>query len=403
MTTAALLADQVFSDGQVLTHTVVIVDGGTIAGTRPRDRFSPREVDTVYDLTGCTVLPGLIDAHVHFGSEVDHRPYARLFEASNLKLIKSVVDARNLLEAGFTAARDVGGRRAIDLKRAIDLHEIPGPRLRCSGRILTSTGGLEDHAYIPQEWVAEISDLVEPCDGTEGCARAVRNQRRNGADLIKVFTTGADTVQQFSDEELRAIVAEAARLGMKVSAHAYGGPAVSAAVRAGCYTLEHGSWLTEADCALMAEQRTILLPDLAFAHLWVTRGVEYGVPQSSADWERARIKDMRESAAMAHAMGVRLATGSDFGLRAFARHGRDNALALLLLHDAGIPAPEVLRAATVNAAAAMELQHTIGKIEPGFTADLVAVRGNPVEHLLDVMNVRFVMKDGRIALNTTAA
>lgn len=396
----ALLASYVFRTDYLDEETAVIVEDGRISEMISRSALSLHNVDRIIDLTGMTLLPGLVDAHIHLGPEtsphlIQGHVVARVLESSNFKLIKAVVDVENLLKAGFTGARDVGGIRALDIKRAIDLGEIPGPRMRCTARVLTTLGGLEDHPYLPLEVVTEMSDLARPVTDPVDCIRAVREQKRLGAELIKIFVTGYDTTQQFSDAEVQAVIAEATRLGLPVCAHVFGGPGVKTAVEAGCYTVEHGCYMTEADCRLMAERGVIFVPDLAFAYNYSN----LGVGEAPEDWRRleaSRLEAMLERTRMAHSFGVKIAAGTDFGLRAFNRHGAHNTLAILLLEKAGLTPMEALKAATLHGAQTLLMENEIGRIEPGYRADLLAVSGNPVDHLDDIQNVRLVMKGGKV-------
>ena len=403
MTKTVLIASHVFRNKALEEEVAVVVEDGSIIDIQPVSKLYRKNYDHVYDLHGCTLLPGLVDAHIHLGPEtqpqvIQGHVVARLLESSNLKLIKATVDVNNLLQAGFTAARDVGGVRALDIKVAIDLGLIPGPRMRCTGKVLTTVGGLEDHPYLPLGLATELSDLARPCSDPTDCIRAVREQRRLGAEIIKVFVTGYDSLQQFSDDEVQTIAAEAHRFGMPVCAHAFGGTAVGAAVRAGCYTIEHGSYMTEADCKLMAEKGTIFVPDLAFAHVYANL-TEAEAPVEWRQLEQKRLEEMKERTRMAYEMGVKIAAGTDFGLRAFTRHGSENILAMLLLQQAGLSTLDVLMAATIHGAETLKLAHVIGKVEPGYYADLVAVAGNPVDHLEDLRNVCFVMKEGEVVIN----
>lgn len=401
----AILTDTLFSHGELYENYAVIIENEKIVNLGPISQMSLENVDNVLEIKGHTLMPGLIDAHIHFGPEVDAHeigggtPFARLFENPNIKLIKSVIDAKNLLEMGFTAARDGGGKRAPDIKTAIDTRLIPGPRLKCAGRALTALGGLEDHPYLSTEWVNEISDLARVCSDINDCIKAVREQRKLGAEIIKIFITGLDDVQQFSDEEIRAVVCEAKRVGMEVCGHALGGTSVQAAVRAGCYTVEHGVWLTESDCQAMKDSCTIYDPTPAFTYQFIHHGMEFGAGPRSIESSEAHLADTLRSISMAHQMGVVISTGTDFGLRAFARHGKDNLLAIFLLHEAGLSTTEALVAATVHAAETLLMQDVIGKIMPGYWADIIAVKGNPVDDLNALKNVDFVMKGGEVIVN----
>jgi imidazolonepropionase-like amidohydrolase len=385
-------AGRVISDFEIHEKVNIGVQDGRIKGFVPEDAAA----DQVIDLSDHTVLPGLIDLHIHFGPEVEGHIYARLMESRNEKLIKSVVDARNLLLAGFTTARDLGGRCAISLRNCIDHGEIVGPRLKCSGRGLTSTGGTEDYRYTTVDTVKELSDCVQVADGPDGCRKAVRDQYRLGADLIKIFVNGLEVEERYSEAEIVATVDEANRLGLAVAVHAQGGNVLKQAVTAGCQTIEHGTYLDEEGCLLMHDHGVVFVPTLAFHAKYAIEGVKHGTPPDDPQSAPQRLPRMMESVKMAHELGVVIGTGSDYGFRSFLRHGAHNADEIVLLTQAGLTPMDALMAATLNGAKALRMTDQIGAINAGLVADLVAMPGNPLEDIDVVKQVDFVMKDGRV-------
>lgn len=387
-----------------IPDAVVLVENSTIRQVGRASEVPIPPDASVVDLQDRTVLPGLIDCHVHFGPETAGHVYGRLFEPAQRKLIRAVVDARNMLEAGYTAARDVAGRDAVYLKQAIEAGDILGPRLMCAGLAITSTGGHEDHPYFPAKWMAEQNVLARIADGPDDCRKAVREQMRLGADLVKILVhlnapshTGSHVrlIDEFTEDELVAIVDEAHKLGMKVAAHAHGGPGAKMALHAGVDTIEHGTFLDDEDFAYMVDHGVYLCPTLSITATIAAVGDAHGVNPVLVQASKERLRTRMETMIRAYRAGVKLAAGSDFGLRPFTRHGR-NAVELVLMWEAGCAPMDVIVAATKHAAEAIGMGNFIGTLEPGKWADLIATETNPLEDVRALEAVRFVMKGGVI-------
>jgi len=394
---AVVRATYLITDAKVIERVAIVVENGRIIRLTDWDTRG----DTEVDLSGLAVLPGFIDAHLHFGVEVEPHDYGRLFESRAAKIIKSVRDSQNLLLAGFTAARDVGGRAAVALRDCINAGEAHGPRLWCSGRGLTTRGGAEDWRYVPVEMVNELSDVVQVCDGPNGFTQGVRDQYRLGADLIKLFVNGDFVEQRLSEAEIDAVMVEARRLGYEVAVHAHGGDVLRQAVEGGCRTIEHGTFLSEEECLLMKTHGVIYVPTLAFTRLWSEEGSRHGVPVEKAAMHGERYQHRREAVAMASRLGVKVAAGTDFGFRGFMRHGALNTEEMVLLAGAGLGPMDALMAGTAHAAATMGHEGRLGSIREGACADLVAIDGDPLQDIAAVRQVRFVMQNGAVVRDDT--
>ena len=379
----------------VLTNAVVIVDGEKIAVVGSSKQVTIPANAEIIDLGGRTLLPGLIDTHVHFAPEEAGHLFGRMFEPSQRKLIRATVDARNGLMAGFTTMRDVGGRDAIYLRDAINAGDIPGPRILASGLTITCTGGHEDPRYLPIEWVRQINHLARVAKGPYDCREAVREQYRLGADLIKIMSTGLGMLAQFTYGETEALVDEAHKLGMKVAAHASGGPGLKDALKAGVDTIEHGTLLDEEDLVFMCEHNVFLCPTLSITQKLIQEGPQYGVAEYMVKAARGREEQRLSSFMKAYRYGVKITVSTDFGLRPFTRHG-GNALELQLMVQAGCTPMDAIVAGTRHGAEALGLGDQLGTVEAGKLADLIAVSGNPLDRIEDMYQVDFVMKGGAV-------
>jgi imidazolonepropionase-like amidohydrolase len=324
------------------------------------DAVTGRDVVEI-DVGGRTIMPGLVDAHVHLcsGIATGLRPYA---------LAKA---ARDMLDGGITTVRDLGsyGREVFDLRDAIDAGYCPGPRILLCGQIVAATS----------PGAAAFAGMYREADGVDEVRKAVREQIRQGADLIKVMTTGALTVpledvypSQMTDEELAALVDEAHRSGFKVASHAEGADGIRQSVAAGVDTVEHGDmgYLVPDALVAMAERRIVLVPTLSVFDAVADPDGGF------ADWMQERAKRLGEGArktvTAARAAGVAIAMGADAG-----PHGA-NARELVKLTDAGLTNAEALAAGTTVAAEACGLGGTIGEIAPGHAADVLVVDGDPL-------------------------
>lgn len=394
-----LLADP--STGRVETNKTVVVADGKV--TEIRDGFVSGPGGEVVNLRDSFVLPGLIDTHVHILSQ--QGPTRDLDEVTKSEADKALDGAHYALitlKAGFTTVADVGddNEAIFALRDAIAKGKVPGPRIVSSGYIITPQGGHADvHGYRPE--VMKLLENPAACSGADECRRKVREQIQAGADLIKITATGGvlddaatGVDQQFTDEEMAAIVQTAHALGRKVKAHAHGTVGINAALRAGVDSIEHGTYLDAESIKLFKQHDAFLVPTLIAG---ATVAEEASRPDT---WMPPAVKakalqvgpNMLAMARRAHEAGVKIAFGTDSGV---SHHGL-NAREFSLLVKAGLTPLEAITAATVTASQNIGLASTVGTIAPGKSADLVAVRGDPLKDVSELERVSFVMKTGTV-------
>jgi len=388
---AAAMLDVV--KGQVVRPAVLVVEGGRIRSVGPGQL--PAGARTV-DLGDMTLLPGLIDAHTHLTFDISGDWVTRsVRELPADAALRGARNARLTLLAGFTTVRDVGapGFADVSLMKAIDAGFIIGPRMIPSAHAIGITGGhCDDTGWAPG--VNELKPEQGVADGVDAALRAVRYQIKHGAKVIKVCATAGVLsfdatlgAQQLSDAELEAIVQEAARHGLKVAAHAHGREGIKAAVRAGVASIEHGSMIDDDAAALMKQRGTYLVPT---AYLLGTFEFE-SLPPPIAAKAREVIPMAQESHRRAVRAGVKIAFGTD---AAVAAHG-ENARELSVYVGYGMRPLEAIRTATLNAADLLGVSDR-GVLAPGKLADLIAVRGNPLEDVRVLERVVWVMKAGEV-------
>ena len=377
--------------GQLVAPAVLVISGDKIRSVGASD--VPAGARTI-DLGDLTLMPGLIDAHTHLTMDISGDWVTRsVRELPADAALRGARNARLTLLAGFTTVRDVGagGFADISLMKAIDAGMVIGPRMIPSAHAIGITGGhCDETGWAPG--VNELSWKEGVADGVDEVVKAVRYQIKHGAKVIKVCATAGVLsfdatlgAQQLSDEELRAIVQEAHRHGLKVAAHAHGTEGIKAAVRAGVASIEHGSMLDDEAISLMKQNGTYLVPT---AYLLSTFHFD-SMPPAIAAKARQVIPLAQESHRRAIRAGVKIALGTD---AAVYPHG-DNARELATYVDYGMRPAEALRAATVNAADLLGVTDR-AVIAAGKLADLIAVRGNPLEDVKTVQQVLWVMKGG---------
>lgn len=356
----------------------------------------------VIDLRNSFVLPGLIDCHVHILSQLSANSRLEQVESEEpYAALRGAAYALRTLRAGFTTVRDLGERSSaiFALKKAINEGLIAGPRLVVAGSTLSPTGG-HAQTYGYRDDVNALFASTGSCDGVEACRKAVRTQVARGADVIKLVATGgvlsnisAGVDQQFTDEELAVIVKTTHGLGKRVAAHAHGAGGINAALRAGVDSIEHGSYVDDTSISLFRKTGAYMVPTV-IAGVTVA---EYSKAQgflTLAQREKAlKVGPLMQAAlGRAYKGGVKIAFGTDMGVGV---HGQ-NAKEFALMVGAGMPAIEAIKAATVNAADLLQLSSSIGTIEVGKTADIVAVAQDPTRDVKVLERMQFVMRGGMV-------
>ena len=380
--------------GKLAEAQTIVVVGDTIQSIGPSASVSSEPGDTVIDLGRMTVLPGLIDVHTHLTMNPDFDPYRELTSTDAKEAINGVVNARTTLMAGFTSVRNVGAGGYVDvnLRDAINAGQVPGPHMMVSGPALGITGGHCDNNLLPVSYHS-VGDGV--ADGIAAVQQKVRQNIKYGADVIKVCATGGvlskgDDPQaaQYTLEEMKAIVADAHRLGRKVAAHAHGSQGILWASMAGIDSIEHGSYINDEDIAEMKKNGTYLVPTLYLEDWQVEKG-------SLPPFYHQKMVDVSAVAKnnIKHAMqaGVKIALGTD---AAVYPHGLNAHELDVYVNQLGMAPLAALQTATVNAADLMGWSAKTGSLDAGKWADIIAVDKNPLEDVRVLQDVKFVMKAG---------
>jgi imidazolonepropionase-like amidohydrolase len=391
---------------KVQTEMSIVITGNTISDVQ-KGYAASAAGDKVIDLKNRTVMPGLIDAHVHLEMETGPNAQLKRFTQDDADVaFQSTVYAKTTLMAGFTTVRDLGGSGVnISLRNAIRQGTVLGPRVYTAGKIISSTGGHGDPTHGWRKGLEAVDETsLTVADGKDACIKAVREMYKRGADLIKITASGGvlslekdGTGPQFSEEEMRAIVETAKDYGMRVAAHAHGAEAMKRAIRAGVTSIEHGTLMDDETINLFKQYGVWYVPtiiagksvsDSARAHPNYFPPVIAGKAISIGPV-------IQNTFAKAYKAGVKIAFGTDAGVYA---HGR-NWLEFVYMTEVGMPPLEAIKCATVNAAELIGVSDKVGSIEKGKFADIVAVEGDPSQDIHVMGNVKFVMKDGVVYKN----
>lgn len=389
--------------GRLLEDQAILIEGERIKEVGPADVVQSHapEDTRVIDLGQATVLPGLIDCHDHLTGDPEHAGYAALGISVPRRALIGARNARRTLEAGFTTVRNVGaaGYADVALRDAINDGDIIGPRLLVSGPALGITGGHCDVNLLAPEFDYTAQGVA---DGPWAARAKVREVVKYGADLIKICATGGvlskgdqPGTQQYTLEEMRAIVEEAHKLGRKVAAHAHGAEGIKAAIRAGVDSIEHASLIDDEGIELAKQYGTYLVMDIYNDDFILQHGKEVGMLEESLEKERQIGQLQRDNFARAVKAGVKMAFGTDGGVYP---HG-DNAKQFAYMVKYGMTPLDAIRAATINAADLLGWSDRVGSLESGKFADLIAVEGNPLEDITELERVKFVMKGGIVIKN----
>ena len=387
--------------GKLLSNQVIVIQGDRILRVGAAvDEPIPAGAEII-DLSGQTVLPGLIDMHDHLTGDARFHGYRSLGISIPRETLYGATNARKTLMAGFTSVRNVGARGFSDvaLRDAINDGEIDGPRLRVSGPALGITGGHCDSNLLPSNYQHQSEGVA---NGPWAVRAKVREVIKYGADLIKFCATGGvlskgDSVggQQYTLEEMQALVDEAHQHGRKVAAHAHGTEGIKTAIIAGVDSIEHSSLIDEEGIELAKKHGTFLVMDIYNDTFILEHGAEVGMLPESLEKERSIGQLQRDNFRKAFRGGARMAFGSDGGVYP---HG-DNGKQFKYMVEYGMTPMQAIQAATLNAAELIGWPEQVGAIAAGRFADIIAVTGNPLEDVSLLENVSFVMKGGKIYRN----
>ncbi len=390
--------------GDAINKGCVIFDGAAITYAGPVEG-APRTPDGTTTHNVPAVMPGMWDAHTHLFGLRNLSMEEQVYTSDWVAIVRAARDAEKALRAGFTSVREVGGF-GIYLARAVNEGSIPGPRIYAAGALLSPVGGHGDAHAFPIEFINLMRSRLEypgPCDGVTDCMSAVRKVLRLGARVVKLGATGGvmsdqddPRHRQFSDEELRAIVEEAARADRIVAAHCHGKPGILAALRAGVQTIEHGTFLDEEVVELIQQKNAMLVPTRLIVTQIPARGKESGLPEHILEKARRILHQHGEALRLAVRRKVPIALGTDIGGSSDAapvfwgQHGRE---VPLLVEDGGMTPLQAIEAATANAPRTLGPQAPrSGQLQAGYDADIIAVRENPAKRVVSLAEPESIVR-----------
>ena len=384
--------------GKVLDNQVIVVRGDRIETVSSASEASvPADAKTL-DLSGYTVLPGLIDTHTHITGDPTLPPYHGYGISYPRAALKGAANAKTTLLAGVTTIRDVGssGFTDVALRDAINDGDVIGPRMLASGPALGITGGHCDDNLLAPEFEHQSDGVA---DGVEGVRRGVRRNVKYGVDVIKycgtggVFSKGTKLgTQQYTAEEVAALIDEAHMHGRKVAVHAHGADGIKTALKAGVDTVEHASLIDEEGLQLAKQRNVFLSMDIYNTEYTQSEGPKRGELEEFLRKDREIAEIQRENFRKAVRLGIKITMGTDTGVHP---HG-DSPKQLAVMVRYGMTPTQAIRAATINGADALGLKGQIGALAAGHYADIIAVQGDPLADVRVLENVQFVMKGGEV-------
>jgi imidazolonepropionase-like amidohydrolase len=389
--------------GTTLSDQIIVIEGDRITSVGAANSVKVISDGERIELRNATVLPGLIDSHVHLTSD----PNLLGLQPAGLRISyprRALIGARNArvtLEAGFTTVRNVNapGYSDVALRDAINTGDVPGPRMLVSGPALSIVGGHADENYLGPQFGFSNQGVA---DGVDAVIKKVRENVKYGADVIKIMATGGvvsegdnPALAQFGPEELKAIVETAHGLGRKVAAHAHATLGIKYAVLAGVDSIEHGSYITDQETQLMKEHGTYLVPTV-YLEDWVLQNLQIlGWTPNSMEKARTVIPIANKNVSHAFKSGVKVALGTDAGIYPHGLNGHE----FRKMVEMGLTPLQAIQAGTVNAADLLGWSDKVGTIETGKWADIVAVDGDPLQDTATLEHVKFVMKGGEVIKN----
>ncbi|WGF93135.1 metal-dependent hydrolase family protein [Aequorivita marisscotiae] len=392
--------------GKELSEKTIIVSGNKIISIETGYLTPKNPKDRVIDLKNKTVLPGLIDMHVHIEGETSRDQYLKPFTLNDADVAFNAAEiARRTLLAGFTTVRDLGGSGVnVALRNAINSGKSDGPRIYTAEKALATTGGHADPTNgRKKELMGDPGPAQGVVNGVEDAAKAVRQRYKNGADWIKITATGgvlsvakSGKNPQFSEDEIRAIVQTAKDYEMPVAAHAHGDEGMQRAIRAGVKTIEHGTLMSDETMELMKKHNTYLVPTISAGRFVSDQAkIENYYPAIIVPKALEIGPKIQEMFARAYKKEVPIVFGTDAGVFP---HGQ-NAKEFGYMVEAGMPEMQAIQSATIIPAQLLNAENEIGQIAPGFLADIIAVEDNPIKSIKSLENVVFIMKNGVIYKN----
>ncbi len=388
--------------GVYLADRAIRIEDGRVSSITPWAPGS-RTGGRLIDWSAYTVLPGLIDLHTHVVGDISSADVAAPLSSSAARdALMGVAHARATLDAGFTTIRDVGTYRAfvdVALRNAINAGQVEGPRMFVAGAYVTVTGGGGEVTGLPEGTIVPDEMRRGVADSEAEVRQRVREILAGGADLVKIIATGAvftsgttPSKPEYTEQEIRAAVEEAEKRGTFVAAHAHGAEGIKNAIRAGVRTIEHGSYLDDEGIALMVRHGTWLVSDIYNGDYTEEAGARDGWPEEILQKNRETTEIQRANFARAVKAGVQIGFGTDSGIYP---HG-DNARQFAYMVKYGMTPLDAIRAATVNAAASLGRSQELGSIAPGKFADMIAIKGDPLENIDLMRQVAGVIKEGQL-------
>lgn len=389
-------------NGKVLTQQTITIEGSKIIKVE-KGYTSAKTNETIIDLKSKTVMPGLIDMHVHIESETNPKAYLETFTKNKADVaFKAYEIGERTLMSGFTAVRDLGGSGVnVSLRNAINAGTVKGPRIFTAEKAIATTGGHADptNGY-REDLMGDPGPEKGVINSVDDARKAVRQRYKNGADLIKITATGGvlsvsknGVNPQFTQEEANAIVATAKEYGMNVAAHAHGVEGMKRAIRAGVQTIEHGSLMDKETAKLMKQYNCYLVPTLSAGRFVRQQADSKGYYPDIIIPKIMKVdKGIRATMKMVYQEGVPIAFGTDAGVFP---HG-DNAKEFAYMVETGWSPMFSIQSATITNAKLLDMEGQLGVISEGFLADIIAVHGDPLKDIKVMENVSFVMKNGSI-------
>lgn len=383
-------------DGTLIQSPLITIDDGVITSIERNKKPKLGKNDELINLPQLTLVPGLMDMHVHLTSDPTVSRSERLGQSIPRMAVKSAYFAKKTLEAGFTTVRNVGadGYSVIAVRDGINAGDIVGPRIWAAGPSLGITGGHCDNNRLPPELKYTSTGVA---DGPWAVRTKVRENIKYGANAIKfcatggVFSKGTKVgVQQYSLEEMKAIVEEAHMRDLPVAAHAHGTSGIKTAITAGVDSVEHASFLDDEAIALAKKHGTWLSMDIYNTEYTLSFGEQNGVDEENLNKERQVSKKQRDSFSRAVKAGVNMVFGTD---AAIYPHG-DNAKQFSRMVEFGMTELQAIQSATINSAKLLKMHNKLGQIKTGYAADIIAVEGNPLKNISTLEQIPFVMKAG---------